>query len=286
MFSECPGKNEKLTTNNFMKKIIAPLTVAGGLLAFTLPGYAQLTTTTYADQAAWNPTSANGSLQVDQTTLTPQATATVNSGNASAGVANNIFSQTFTPTTTFTLGAFSIYAAGGPVTGTSVHLFQVTSLPAGLPGGWATTGGFNVLQNCNTNDMFNPGNTGSGLTFNYGGVATQNYLEFDLGAASHVTLTAGASYAFEIWAPSSTVANSLFWRRGADFYVNGNIYGANAAGAGYAADGTQLGVSMNNVAGGVRDGALALYAVPEPSAMALLGLGTLVGANFLRRRNS
>lgn len=247
-------------------------------------GHAQVTTTTYADQATWNTTSANGYSLVDQTTLTPQASLTVNSGGASAGVASNIFSQTFTPTTTFTLGAFGIYAAGGPVTGASVHLFQVTFLPNGLPGGWATTGGYNILQNANTNDMLNPGNLGTGPTFNYSGVATQNYLEFDLSGASQVTLQAGASYAFEIWAPSSTVANALFWRRGAEFYANGNIYGANAAGAGYAADVTQLGVSMNNVAGGTRDGGLALYAVPEPASMTLMGLGTLAGLMFIRRR--
>jgi PEP-CTERM putative exosortase interaction domain len=256
--------------------------VAAILSVFTTSGYAQLTTTTYADQATWNLSTANNYHLTDQTTLTPQSVMTVNSGGASAGISNNIFAQTFTPTTTFTLGAFSIYAAGGPVTGASVHLFQVTSLPNGLPGGWATTGGFNILQNANTNDMFNPGNTGTGLTFNYNGVATQNYLEFDLAAANQVTLTAGASYAFEIWAPSSTVANALFWRRGGDVYVNGNIYGANLAGAGYSPDATQLGVSMNNVAGGVRDGALALYAVPEPASLTLLGLASV--ALFLARR--
>ncbi len=263
---------------NSLKMLVGVATVS--LLAMSSHA---LTAVTYPDQATWNATSVSGHGLVDQTTLTPQALATVNSGGASAGVANNIFAQTFTPTSTFQLGALTIYAAGGPVNGVSLHLFQVTFLPGGLPGGWATTGGFNVLQNCNTNDLFNPGNTGTGLTFNYAGVPTQNYLEFSLSGTEQVILQAGVSYAFEFWAPSSTVANSMFWRRGGDFYANGNIYGANAAGAGYA--NAQLGVSMNNVAGGVRDGALALYAVvPEPSSLALLGVGGLMVVNHLRRR--
>ena len=263
-----------------MKKLVLTPSIIVAL-SFATSSYAQLTTTTYADQAAWNTVSANGFAQIDQTTLTPQAAATVNSGGASAGISNNIFSQTFTPTTTFTLGAFPIYAAGGPVTGASIHLFATTVAPAS----WAALGGYNILQNANTNDMFNSaGNSGPLLTFNYGGVATQNYLEFDLGAANRVTLTAGVSYAFEIWAPGSTVVNALFWRRGADFYVNGNLYGAGAAGAGYVPDTTQLGVSQNDVAGGQRDGALVLYATPEPTSMALLGLGALVGTFAIRRR--
>jgi hypothetical protein len=138
--------------------------------------------------------------------------------------------------------------------------------------------------------MLNPGNNlanlaSSGELFNYNGTPTQNYLEFDLSGSSQVTLQAGTSYAFELWAPSTAVGNGLYWRRGAEFYANGNIYGANAAGAGYVPDFTQLGVSMNNVAGGTRDGGLALYAVPEPSSIALLGMGTLLGTLALRRKN-
>src|ERR1035437_7572805 len=97
---------QKRTINKLMKKLVLTTSIIVAL-SFATSSYAQLTTTTYADQAAWNTVSANGFAQIDQTTLTPQAAATVNSGAASAGISNNIFSQTFTPTTTFTLGAFS-----------------------------------------------------------------------------------------------------------------------------------------------------------------------------------
>src|SRR5664279_1958796 len=92
-------------------KALTTMVAVVALSALVTPGYAQLTTTSYADQATWNSTSANGFSLVNQTTTTPQATLTVNQGLSG----NGALVQTITPTTTFTLGAFSIYLAGAAV---------------------------------------------------------------------------------------------------------------------------------------------------------------------------
>jgi hypothetical protein len=259
-------------------KALTTMVAVVALSVLVTPGYAQLTTTSYADQATWNSTSANGFSLVNQTTTTPQATLTVNQGLSG----NGALVQTITPTTTFTLGAFSIYLAGAAVNNMSIHIFEIT--PGFPSSGWAATGGFNPLSNANTNDLLNPGNIGTGQTFNYSGTPTQNYLEFDLGAANQITLTAGTSYDFELWSPNG--AATVYWRRsGSDVYANGNEYSASGQ-AGYGITvGSQLGANRTDVSGsGRRDAGLALYAAPEPASMALLGFGTLVSTFILRRR--
>jgi len=261
-------------------KALTPLAVVAVLSLLTTSGYAALNVTTYGDQVTWP-----GGVPVVDTSNnnTPQATFTVNAG-ALFDLNTNAVAQIFTTGASgFQLDKAQIYVAGAPVSGLSVHLYQLESID------WTTRGYYNPTYDANDNyvDLFNPTKSSTvlanDLTFTFYGTGTQTYLQFDFTGAQEVTLLPNTSYAFEIWGPDPGVVNGMFWRRGGDPYVNGNVY-RGGGGAGYGS-GPET-VSRTDVAGGHRDAGLALYMVPEPSTFALMGLSALLGAYIVRRRRA
>ena len=253
-----------------MKNYIKTLAMLSAM-ALATSSYA-LSVSTVPDQALWP------GAPVLTTGATPQSTFSVNAG-AAWGVANRAVAQIFTTGASgFQLDAVGVYFAGSQNLNMSIHLYQLESID------WTTRGYYNPTYDANDNfqDLWNPSKSGSGLTFNYYGTASQNYVMFDLQGGEELTLLPNTSYAFEIWSSSAAgdVGGTTYWRRDVDPYAGGNVYGADSA-AGYGA--TPETVSRTDIAGGHRDAALALYAVPEPSALALMGLGL---AGLLIRRKA
>ena len=194
-----------------------------------------------------------------QTTATPAASSTVSNGGG------NAVSITFrAPAGGLKLDKFSFVAGGGA--GASVQIYRIPmagdDLGAGSQGGTEVDGFVNYA--------FSPAllNGGTPLAFSFGGTATQTLLTLDLTASDEITLTGGAMYGIDF-----TNTGNFFVRRGGAFFTgDSNIYQGDAAGT-----------SRNDVAGGRRDAALALYAVPEPASLAALGAaGTLLA----RRRRA
>lgn len=238
-------------------KIHIKTLIMAALLSSSLIASAGLTTSTYSvSPDVWAGTPSL------YTTLAPNSNQTVSQG----GGTNSAVALTFTTGASgFQLDSFSIVAAGGPSTGI-IHLYQ-------SPVGGTEADGYVNLSF--STDLLGGG---AGLGFTYFGSATQNILNFDLTGSDQVTLLANTLYAIDFTANVSDTAYNFYVRRGGAFYTaGGNIYATATAD-------TAAGQRFDVSGSGRRDAPLALYAVPEPASMTLMGLGTLAGLMFIRRR--
>jgi hypothetical protein len=125
-------------------------------------------------------------------------------------------------------------------------------------------------------------NGGAGLEFTFNGSPGLQYLRLDLTGADEITLAPNQQYAIEL----DILTGQFSWQRsGAGVYPEGNIY----------RDGTESGFNgtppANNrgtrtqVGGSAdRDGALALYSIPEPASGLLIVSGVLGLMLASRRR--
>jgi hypothetical protein len=183
-------------------------------------------------------------------------------------------SETFTPSSAYTLGQINILAGVSAAnTSLTVHLFDVTGVDKQGSSAFYFPGV----------DLFGGG---SGLAFTVTTAGEQQYI-FSLsngGTSDQITLTAGNTYALEIWTPATVGQNNFQWYRAGVVATDGQMMGSHDASSG---------VSRNTLAalglagGAPRTGSLALFAatpVPEPASVALMGLGALAGTFVLRRR--
>jgi|ERR1017187_3960329 hypothetical protein len=108
-------------------------------------------------------------------------------------------------------------------------------------------------------------------------LGSANFLEFDFSGADAITLIAGHSYAFGLLNNNGT--SDMNYRRasGAQSDPNGDGFTF-----------TSFSATADNAApysGSVRNSFIGVYTeVPEPASMTLMGLGTLAGLMFIRRR--
>jgi PEP-CTERM motif-containing protein len=206
-------------------------------------------------------------------TSAPATAATVAQGNPAlvGGAANFVLSETFTPSSSYLLNEIHILAGvSAPGTTLGLHLYDVTGVDKQAAGAFYFPG----------TDLF--GN-GAGLSFT---VATggQSQWIFSLSNGSTldlVNLTAGNTYALELWTPSAVGQNNVQWYRAGVVATDGQMMGAGDS----ASSQSRNTIAALGLAGGApRTASLALYAVPEPSSLALLGFGSLVGTFLIRRK--
>lgn len=246
-----------------MKPQIKPLALCGSLLALasvssfagvTLSLDSSVTVGIGTGSSAWSGSPALVMLNPNQQNSVD--------GNVSGGIF-------FKPSTGFTLGAFEFYGANGGAGASSIGTYNLGlydlgsgfTLPAASPLYTFTGSELNLFS--------------GGLNFTTTINNTNNVLTFS--GADQVSLTGGDSYLM-LFTKSS--GDNLVFARGAitpnqALGVNTVVVGAN-------------GTVLNNVpAGANRTPVAAFYAaVPEPSAVALLGVGSLIGLFVLRRKNS
>jgi hypothetical protein len=234
---------------------------AASMLLTQAAAYAGLTYSTYADQATFNGTPAL------QTTTTPQALDVTNQ-QANAGVS---LAQTIvTGASGFQLDAIEIYS-GGKAGGTgTLNIYP-------NPVGGTDTDGF-----VNTSFSTDLLNGGAGLPFTFFGSGGAQYVRLDLTGADEITLAANTKYAIEIDVTSGTFA---WLRSNAGTYPNGNLY-SGASELNFNGTPPANGRGERDQVGGTpqRDGGLALFAVPEPASLTLIGIGVFAFAARARRR--
>jgi hypothetical protein len=173
--------------------------------------------------------------------------------------------QTFTLSTSGILQDIQLVLAGSTQT-FHVELYDLGAYPgSGYPATSSTYTPSSLTSLLAVGDTF---------TYNGGASGAQNVARLTFsGADANITLNAGELYALQI---DPTAAQTAFWARDGVQTVTGQAYRMNQFSAG----------NMGALNGAIRDLGLAVIVtpVPEPASMTLMGLGTLAGLMFIRRR--
>lgn len=253
-----------------MRKCIAGVGFLA-LASLASTGFAALSgVTNYgAPGAAW-PVSSTYGTNPAITSIAVPTDATITAQTVGANVAT---SHTFVVTSPITIGSVAIIGSGDSHTAAdmSIHLYKLnSSAPIGVGGYVPATATEDINGAGNTDDDWLGG--GNGLTFQFNGSNTA-VMEFVLSGADQVTLPAG-NYTFEVW---NTAAQNFFWHR------SGNAGSIRVYQAGADPNTVVQGstISRNNTHGEGRLGSLAIYPVPEPGSLALIGFAA---AGVLGRR--
>ena len=234
------------------------------IAAAAVPSFAGIVSP--APTAPDGPSFSPGFVIASPTSGGAQAVMTVNQ-QPSAGTS---LAQTFrTGASGFQLDKIEIYS-GGKGGGTA----RLNIYPE--PVGGADTDGF-----VNTSFSTDLLNGGAGLEFTFNGSPGLQYITLDLTGSDEITLAPNTKYAIEI----DVLSGQFSWQRSASGqYPDGNLYSggteqnfngtppANNRGERFQVGGTPQ-----------RDAGFALYAVPEPGSLALVGIGSM---SLLRRRRS
>lgn len=245
-----------------MKKLNKNLAVlCGGVAIITACGVAQaqITFSSGGSLTAWNGTPiyvsiANASL----------SGANTGQGDPTITGTYGVMAETFTPSSSFTLGSVSLLLS---VNAPDTYQFNLYDLGAAgtvsVSSSAATYTPGTSLFSVNTIALASSGGEVQGT--------------FTLPTADRVTLSANEEYALEIWTPSADASAGVTWFRGSTADPGGQMLDTGDATT------TRATLAANGQAGGApRTAALALYAasVPEPSSLALVGsaialLGTI-----------
>lgn len=201
-----------------------------------------------------------------------------------------IAAQTFTPSTSFKLGAVSLYGYGS---GTADPNNQENQLPLGvhlyeLVGGTTGAGTLPTSYNLSTANTDNTPATdllgnGAGLTFQYGGSNFYQFVNLNFSGADQIELQAGHVYSFEISGNSSL--QGAFYPQILAANADVNSMGANpyAGGDGYQAVNSALTTIRTRPQNSSRDMMIAIYEAVAPQGQQgdFDGDGDVDGADFV-----
>jgi hypothetical protein len=182
-----------------------------------------------------------------------------------------VMAEMFTPASAFTLASFNVLFSINNPGSYQFHLYDLG--PAG------------TVSSSSSSATYTPGSdlfSGLSLSLSSSGGEVQG--QFSLSGADQVSLAANESYALEIWTPAANGSSGITWYRlpsntpsdpGGQMFSAGSETGARNTLAG------------NGQAGGApRTASLALYAVPEPSTLAMIGLALTTSVWVVRRRKN
>ena len=249
--------------------------ICGGIAALTAlcgVSQAQITFTSGGSLTAWN-----GSPTYTSLANSALGGATTGQGNPTITGSFGVLSETFTPTSSFTLASFNILIGVNNVTSPTYTINLYNLGPAGTVSVSASGASYNPSASSPATISLAFSDT---VTFS-GGSAGAVQGAFTLAGADQVALSANEQYALEILTPSADGNAGVTWFRGSTADPGGQMFSG--------ADGNGIRNTLvgNGQAGGApRTGALALYAAPEPGAFVFLGLGGALSLLVIRRRRS
>jgi PEP-CTERM motif len=268
-----------------MKNHIRTLAICGSILALGTTVQAQITPVNTGQTASWSGTITFSTGAAPTTDSGGTSQDNDNWGGNTGGVAGfGSLAETFTLSSSGTLQNFQVVMAGAAAT-FDVSLYDlgpVASFNAGTAGVYpAVPGQINFVPTTMVRtqvDLLSPNDQ-----FVYGGVAGQSL--YTLTPTETVNLVSGEVYALAL--DPTNNADGTWWVRGglpSASYSNGEGWNTDSGTYAYAYQNFEGKAGPYSSGGRNFDLGVTLV-VPEPTSMALLGLGALVGAFAVRRRD-